>query len=84
MIQNAYDLPSGSKGTYEKSGFQATNAACLDFWYHMKGANMGSLNVHVKTSTGSTNVWGATGDKGSSWLNGKVTISSAATFTVSV
>ncbi|XP_031568760.1 uncharacterized protein LOC116303371 [Actinia tenebrosa] len=82
IIQTAYDLAPGSTGTYEKSGFQATSAACLDFWYHMKGANMGSLNVYVKTSSGSTKVWGVSGDKGSSWLNGKVTISSPVTYTI--
>ena len=44
--------------------------ADLTFWYHMWGADMGTLSVQVSTDGGtswSTDIWSLTGDQGNSW-----------------
>ena len=46
---------------------------CLRFWYHMKGADIGTLNLYIKTGAGSTNeqiVWSLSGNQGNSWKFG--------------
>ena len=50
---------------------------CLKFWYHMLGAEIGTLNVIQKTGPGSrseTLLWSLSGQQGSNWLNGRVSL----------
>ena len=51
----------------------------LSFWYHMYGADMGSLTVQVSTNNGSTwsgNQFSLSGDQGNSWQQATVNLSS--------
>ncbi|MEE4256157.1 MAG: PKD domain-containing protein, partial [Bacteroidales bacterium] len=44
--------------------------ADMTFWYHMWGADMGTLSVQVSTDGGtswSSNIWSLSGDQGNSW-----------------
>ena len=43
---------------------------CLNFWYHMHGSNIGTLNVLVDGST----VWTRKGNQGNSWKRAEITI----------
>lgn len=45
---------------------------CLSFWFHMYGADIGSLNVHIVDSTGDNTVWSRSGDQGNSWFKAVV------------
>ncbi len=63
---------------------------CLTFWYHMYGADIGSLNVIYKVPTGAvqeTLIWNLTGQQhstqGSSWSYASVPVSSNADHSVS-
>ncbi|MBL0126609.1 MAG: hypothetical protein IPP83_03945 [Flavobacteriales bacterium] len=48
----------------------------LTFWYHMRGAQMGSLIVDINANgTVTQNVWTATGDKGLYWKQGWLNLS---------
>ncbi len=61
-------------GCYDLSG---KNQASINFWYHMYGVAMGTLDLDVSTDDGITwtSVWSLTGDQGNSWKNANVDIS---------
>lgn len=41
---------------------------CLQFFYHMKGSNLGTLNVYQKFKIKKRDrVWAASGDHGEDW-----------------
>ena len=41
---------------------------CLDFWYHMYGAHIGSLNVYLwYGDQNNTNIWLLSGEQGNLW-----------------
>ena len=43
-------------------------STCIQFYYHMYGAGMGTLNVYVR----GRNVFSASGDKGNMWHRANV------------
>ena len=50
----------------------ASKATCVQFWYHMKGKDIGSLNVFIQTNQSRSLVWSQAGDTGANWLFGQV------------
>lgn len=53
----------------------APSGKCLNFWYHMSGSNIGTLNVYIKDGlTIGTKVWNETGDQGKFWLHARAPI----------
>ena len=49
--------------------------ATLTFWYHMYGADMGTMSVQVSTDGGNTwssDLWSLSGDQGNSWQQATV------------
>jgi hypothetical protein len=57
---------------------------CMDFWYHMYGAGMGSLNVYINVSNISTLLWTLNGNKGDMWYNGQLSIKSSKSFRIMI
>lgn len=54
-----------------------TAAKCLRFWYHMKGAHIGTLNVYFKIIGLSNSIlWSLSGAQGNNWIQAQVPISS--------
>jgi len=48
-------------------------SVCLQFWYHMNGADMGQLRVHTLSHDGSRGqIWETRGDQIDHWLHGVV------------
>ena len=45
---------------------------CVQFWYHMKGRDIGSLKVYIQTNETKTLVWNTTGEQGDKWNFGQV------------
>ena len=57
---------------------------CLTFWYHMYGANVGSLNLYVQTRpTLGSPFFTKSGSAGNSWKQASVTLPSTGTYNVS-
>ena len=52
----------------------ATQGKCLRFFYHMKGAGIGTLNVFYKSQNVLHRLWTRTGQAGSLWHGASVTI----------
>jgi hypothetical protein len=55
---------------------QPENGRCLQFWYHMYGANIGKLNVYVITNTSSndtrTLLWSRGANIGDIWRKAQI------------
>ena len=47
-------------------------STCVQFWYHMKGRDIGSLKVYIQTNETKTLVWNTTGEQGDKWNFGQV------------
>ena len=47
-------------------------STCVQYWYHMKGKDIGSLKVYIQTNEKKTLVWNTTGEQGDKWNFGQV------------
>ena len=45
---------------------------CLDFWYHMYGTGIGSLNVYLLYGDKRHSIWSLSGNQGNLWLRALV------------
>ncbi len=79
-----YVIDSDASRNGEFAAFQsecydmsAINKAYINFWCHMFGQYMGTLNLEVTTDEGAswTNVWSLSGDQGNRWFNPVVDVS---------
>jgi hypothetical protein len=65
---------------------QPENGRCLEFWYHMYGANIGQLNVYINTNTSSndtrTLIWSRGANVGDVWRKAHVSTESTEPFRV--
>ena len=82
FIEASLPVDKGDRATLESTLFlpTPTYGLCMDFWYHMYGSGMGTLNIYTNSSNVSNLIWSQTGNKGDVWLNGQVNINSASTF----
>jgi len=55
----------------------SNNERCLDFWYFMYGANVGTLSVIKISGITSLTRWTNTGGKGYEWYHGQVNVKSS-------
>jgi len=59
-------------GAITSPGFNLSGISDIElaFWYHMYGADMGTLSIQVSTNGGSSwsaDIWSLSGDQGNSW-----------------
>ena len=51
--------------------YPSTKGKCLQFWYHMYGSHIGTLNVQIKRMVGGKPtyilMWSKSGDNGNRW-----------------
>ncbi|XP_019632083.1 PREDICTED: MAM and LDL-receptor class A domain-containing protein 2-like [Branchiostoma belcheri] len=61
----------------------SSSGRCLRFWYHMNGADIGTLRVFLKAQGQAEQpIWELSGDKGDQWLNAQVGINSNNDYTI--
>ena len=79
---------NGDKARIEKAYTKTPPAGrCLQFWFMMYGANLGSLNVYRKVgNTLGKPIWNITGDQGvkRTWLKARVMLNSTVDFKVCI
>ncbi|XP_033751995.1 MAM domain-containing glycosylphosphatidylinositol anchor protein 1-like [Pecten maximus] len=60
-----------------------TGAACVSFWYHMYGRNIGALNLYSKVgSTLGQPIWTRHSNQGNQWSTGQVTVQSSQAYQI--
>ncbi|XP_071486324.1 MAM and LDL-receptor class A domain-containing protein 1-like [Diadema antillarum] len=71
------DASTGEKARLESEIFPARPTGCLSFWYHMFGADMGTLNIYLQELPNGpeTLIWSLSGDQGDQWLPGRLDVS---------
>lgn len=50
----------------------SSEATCIQFWYHMRGRDIGILNVYIRTNESRTLIWQLAGEQGDNWNFGQV------------
>lgn len=86
-IESSSPAQSGDTSALISPDIAAGNTRCLEFFYHMYGVNVGSLEVQtLDTDDGSAlpqRIWRKSGNRGETWQRGLVTID-ATTNTIQV
>lgn len=77
MYIEATNQARGNKARFVGPIESQTSGQCLEFWYHMLGSGIGTLNVYNKrgSSLGQP-VWTLSSNQGDEWLIAQVTMSS--------
>ena len=58
---------------------------CFQFWYHMYGSDIDTLNVYIKTGSNiSIPVWSRSGNRGDLWKISQVPVTTTVNFNVGV
>ncbi|PIK61570.1 putative MAM and LDL-receptor class A domain-containing protein 1 isoform X1 [Apostichopus japonicus] len=77
-IESSSPAQSGDTSALISPDIAAGNTRCLEFFYHMYGVNVGSLEVQtLDTDDGSAlpqRIWRKSGNRGETWQRGLVTI----------
>ena len=55
---------------------EPNQSACVQFWYHMYGSDIGNLSFYLKTNKSETLVWRLSSDQGDRWKFGQFSLSS--------
>ncbi|XP_077978885.1 MAM and LDL-receptor class A domain-containing protein 1-like [Glandiceps talaboti] len=76
MYLEASNVGEGVVSKLISAPYDANNQEdiCLNFWYHMYGSDIGTLQVQQVTASGTTNLWTLFSDQGDEWINGQVGI----------
>lgn len=62
--------------------YSLSRGGCLNFWYNMNGASMGTLNVILRQGTRPQRIWTKTGNQGIAWQLAQVTIPQSSNYTL--
>ena len=73
----------GEKARLLSGWIEPNETVCVQFWYHMHGADIGNLSVYLKTNQSEYLVWRLSGDKGNRWRFGQTALSSPSFYKVS-
>ena len=71
FIETSLPRKPGDKAQLLSPKYPATPGKCLQFWYHMYGSHIGTLNVRVKRLVQGKPTyflqWSRSGDHGNRW-----------------
>ncbi|KAJ8050665.1 MAM and LDL-receptor class A domain-containing protein 2 [Holothuria leucospilota] len=76
MLIEANNKSPGDKAWFVSDRIPPTAGRCFDFWYHMYGSAVDTLNLYQQNvnSINPSLIWTKTGNLGNVWLNAKVTL----------
>ena len=65
----------GDKARLLSPQMPKTRAQCVQFWFHMYGSTVGSLNLYKKTGNSvGPRIWSRSGNQGDEWLVAQVNV----------
>ncbi|XP_074619882.1 uncharacterized protein LOC141878753 [Acropora palmata] len=53
-------------------GIDKGEIICIQFWYYMRGQDIGSLKIYIRTDKSKTLIWQLTGEQGNKWAFGQI------------
>lgn len=72
MYVEASGFTKGEKTSLSSNYYRSqTSSQCLTFWYHMRGKDIGTLNVYTGIFRRRLS-WSKTGDQGNLWRKAQV------------
>ena len=77
FIETSAPRVIGHRAVLQSNLFSNSNGInCMNFWYHMYGSTIGTLNVWVQPQGNGTAVqlWSLSGQQGNTWKQGTVPI----------
>lgn len=83
-IETSYPRKKGDKARFISPTYAPVKGGqCFQFWYHMYGQDIGSLNVYIKTGGNLSNpLWTRSGNRGNVWKVTQVSITASSSFNV--
>ena len=84
-IETSYPRKQGDKARLNSPTHIAVKGGqCFQFWYHMYGQDIGTLNVYIKSPSAKPGVpvWVRSGDRGNIWKIAQVPVSASSNFQV--
>ena len=77
-IETSYPRQLGDYANLNSPKLQFNGNTCLQFYYHMYGAAMGTLNVSINGNS----VFSASGDKGDKWWEATIDVNLSGKYAV--
>ena len=77
-IETSIPRQPGDYATLNSPLLQFSGSMCLQFYYHMYGADMGALTVSINGN----NVFRASGNKGNKWLEAAIDVNLSGKYAV--
>ena len=77
-IETSVPRQTGDYAKLNSPKLQFSGSMCLQFYYHMYGAGMGTLTVNISGNT----VFNASGDKGDMWRKAEVDVNLSGNYAV--
>ncbi|CAF0718676.1 unnamed protein product [Adineta steineri] len=71
-IEASIPQKEGDRARLQSPLVPATTSSCLVFYYHMFGADIGTLNVMIQTSASNSTIYTRSGPHGNVWQKGEV------------
>lgn len=73
----------GAKARLIAPSYSGRSSTCFQFYYNMHGQHIGTLSVYKKTSRGlGTPIWSLSGEQGTGWQFGQVSIRGGSAYSV--
>ena len=76
FTEGSYPRRPGDKARIESFSHPPAKSKCLEFFYHMKGSGIGTLNVWLRRGQkiDSSPMWTLSGNQGDEWFRAMTTI----------
>ena len=83
-IETSYPRKKGDKARFLSPNYTPVKGGqCLQFWYHMYGNDIGTLNVYIKIGANlGIPVWIRSGNRGNVWKVSQIAITATTGFQV--
>ena len=83
-IETSYPRKQGDNARLISKSYTAVKGGqCFQFWYHMYGQDIGTLNVYIQTGQNvGIPVWTRSGNRGNIWKVAQVAITTSSSFKV--